>query len=144
MHLCWPYRNLCPSPRLQTSRSPDTVTAVHPFEHLTSLSGYLIYCMASRFSIRLEDEVSGFIDALPTVPRAQVERDLEKLATRGLGALPPLTGNVEGPVWELRSKVDGYGLYRIFYYRDGLGRFTLSTRTRRRMSGCLPGYVPRC
>jgi phage-related protein len=57
------------------------------------------------------------------VPKRQVERDLEKLATRALDALPPLTGHVEGPVWELRSKVEGHGLFRIFYYRDGLQSF---------------------
>ena len=42
-----------------------------------------------------------------------------KLASRGLKALPPLTGNLQGAVWELRSKVEGHGLYRLFYYRDG-------------------------
>jgi phage-related protein len=72
-----------------------------------------------RFRIRQQPAVTGFIANLAKVPRLKVERDLEKLETRGLDALPPLTGNVEGPVWELRSKVAGYGLYRIFYYRDG-------------------------
>jgi hypothetical protein len=76
-----------------------------------------------RFQIRFEPEVEVFIALLDPVPRRQVTRDLEKLEIRGLAALPPLTGHVEGPVWELRSKVEGYGLYRIFYYRDGLQSF---------------------
>lgn len=63
------------------------------------------------------------IVTLAPVPQRQVRRDLEKLATRGLSALPPLTGHIEGAVWELRSKVEGYGLSRIFYYRDGLQSF---------------------
>ncbi|HEX8271849.1 MAG TPA: type II toxin-antitoxin system RelE/ParE family toxin [Longimicrobiaceae bacterium] len=67
--------------------------------------------------------MTGFIANLAPVPRKQVERDLDKLETRGLKALPPLTGNIEGPVWELRSKVEGHGLYRIFYYRDGAASF---------------------
>ncbi len=79
--------------------------------------------MVDRFSLRLEPDVTGFIANLGAVPRRQIERDLEKLATRGLKALPPLTGNIEGPVWELRSKVEGHGLYRIFYYRDGATSF---------------------
>jgi len=79
--------------------------------------------MNERFSIRFEPEVEEFIAHLAPVPRPQVMRDLEKLETRGLGALPPLTGNIEGPVWELRSKVEGYGLCRIFYYRDGVQSF---------------------
>jgi len=79
--------------------------------------------MEERFQIRFEPEVEVFIALLDPVPRRQVTRDLEKLETRGLGARPPLTGHVEGPVWELRSKVEGYGLYRIFYYRDGIASF---------------------
>jgi hypothetical protein len=79
--------------------------------------------MDERFEIRLEPEVEIFIAMLAPVPQRQVRRDLEKLATRGLSALPPLTGHIEGAVWELRSKVEGYGLYRIFYYRDGLQSF---------------------
>lgn len=43
----------------------------------------------------------------------------------GLKALPPLTGPVRGPVWELRSRVEGVGLYRFFYYRDGEASFRL-------------------
>jgi phage-related protein len=79
--------------------------------------------MSERFSIRYEPEVEVFIALLAPVPRRQVMRDLEKLESRGLGALPPLTGHVEGPIWELRSKVEGHGLYRIFYYRDGTTSF---------------------
>jgi phage-related protein len=79
--------------------------------------------MSERFRIRFEPEVEVFIALLAPVPQRQVRRDLEKLAVRGLGALPPLTGNVKGPVWELRSKVEGHGLYRIFYYRDGVASF---------------------
>jgi phage-related protein len=79
--------------------------------------------MGDRFFIRYEPEVEIFVATLAPVPQRQVTRDLEKLATRGLSALPPLTGHIEGPIWELRSKVDGYGLYRIFYYRDGLTSF---------------------
>jgi phage-related protein len=79
--------------------------------------------MAPRFGINYEPDVQGFIASLAPVPRRQVERDLEKLALRGLKALPPLTGNIQGPVWELRSKVEGHGLYRIFYYRDGAESF---------------------
>lgn len=90
---------------------------------LTSAHTYLIYCMAARFYIRYEEEVIAFIASLEQVPRRQVERDLEKLASRGLEALPPLTGNLHGPIWELRSKVEGHGLYRIFYYRDGIRSF---------------------
>jgi phage-related protein len=71
------------------------------------------------FRIRLEPEVESFVANLDAVSRRQVERDLEKLASRGINALPPLTGNLEGPVWELRSRVEGHGLYRLFYYRDG-------------------------
>lgn len=75
--------------------------------------------MRDPFEVRLDDEVAVFVVSLPDVPRRQVEHDLEKLSARGLAALPPLTGNLHGPVWELRSKVDGHGLYRIFYFRDG-------------------------
>ncbi|MBA4159331.1 MAG: type II toxin-antitoxin system RelE/ParE family toxin [Gemmatimonadetes bacterium] len=77
----------------------------------------------ARFQIRYEPEVTGFIAKLAKVPQKQVERDFEKLAGRGLKARPPLTGHIEGPIWELRSKVAGYGLYRIFYYRDGAASF---------------------
>ena len=79
--------------------------------------------MSGQFFIQYEPEVAAFIAALAPVPQRQVERDLGKLAVRGLDALPPLTDHIEGPVWELRSKVDGHGLYRIFYYRDGLQSF---------------------
>src|SRR5688500_13434560 len=77
------------------------------------------------FTIHLEPEVESFVANLAPVPRRQVERDLEKLASRGIKALPPLTGNLEGPVWELRSKVEGHGLYRLFYYRDGEASFNV-------------------
>lgn len=75
------------------------------------------------FKVRLEPEVESFIASLGRVPRRQVEMDLIKLETRGLRALPPLTGHFNGPIWELRSKVEGHGLYRIFYYRDGESSF---------------------
>jgi phage-related protein len=77
------------------------------------------------FRLKVESDVQRFIDGLATMPRRQVARDLEKLASRGLKALPPLTGPVRGPVWELRSKVEGVGLYRLFYYRDGEASFRL-------------------
>ncbi|HEX8392021.1 MAG TPA: type II toxin-antitoxin system RelE/ParE family toxin [Longimicrobium sp.] len=66
-----------------------------------------------------------FIDGLAPVPHRQVTRDLEKLASRGIRALPPLTAAVKGPVWELWSKVEGVGLYRLFYYRNGESSFHL-------------------
>lgn len=74
---------------------------------------------SDRFRVWYEPEVAAFIASLAAVPRRQIERDVEKLETRGVRALPPLTGNVEGPIWELRSKVEGHGSFRIFYYRDG-------------------------
>ncbi|HEY7767211.1 type II toxin-antitoxin system RelE/ParE family toxin [Longimicrobium sp.] len=77
------------------------------------------------FRLKKEPDVQSFIDRLAPVPQRQVVRDLEKLASRGLKALPPLTGPVKGPVWELRSKVEGVGLYRLFYYRDGEASFRL-------------------
>jgi Phage derived protein Gp49-like (DUF891) len=80
------------------------------------------------FTLRLEPEVQAFMAALPPVPRRQLERDLEKLASRGMQVLPPLTGALYGPVWELRSRVEGFGRYRLFYYRDGDASFHVFIR----------------
>lgn len=92
------------------------------------------------FSIRLDPEVEGFVANLAPVPRRQVERDLDKLASRGTRALPPLTGNLEGPIWELRSKVEGHGLYRLFYYRSGESSFHVFYPYQKKDEK-LPGHV---
>jgi phage-related protein len=83
----------------------------------------MIYYIGDRFRVHCEPAVDAFITGLAPIPRRQVERDIEKLKTRGLAALPPLTDHIEGPVWELRSKVEGHGVYRLFYHRDGVASF---------------------
>ena len=80
------------------------------------------------FTLRIEPEVEAFLAGLAPAPRRQVQRDLEKLASRGMQALPPLIAKSTGPVWELRSRVEGHGRFRLFYYRDGETSFHVFIR----------------
>lgn len=48
-----------------------------------------------------------------------INRDIEKLASRGLGATEPLIGHLEGDVRYLRTKCEPHGIFRLFYFRDG-------------------------
>jgi hypothetical protein len=56
------------------------------------------------FRLKMEPDVQSFIDGLAPVPRRQVVRDLEKLASRGLKALPPLTGPVKGHAYQKKDE----------------------------------------
>lgn len=85
---------------------------------------YIIHWMKrSRATVRISPEVEGYLAKLAPVPQRQVERDLQRLELQGVEAGPPLASRLEGPLWELQSRVEGYGLVRIFYFRDGENGF---------------------
>lgn len=87
------------------------------------------------FTLRMEPDVHAHIATLAPAVRRQVERDLEKLAARGDRSLPPLVGKVTGPVWQLRSRVEGYGEFRLYFYRDGESSFHVFLRQKRGLPG---------
>jgi hypothetical protein len=91
------------------------------------------------FTLRIEPEVTAYIAGLPPVARRQVERDLEKLASRGMGTSPPLVGKAIGGLLELRSAPPGHGVVRLSFYRDGETSFHVFFRHRTTVSGFLPG-----
>ncbi|MBI4540507.1 MAG: type II toxin-antitoxin system RelE/ParE family toxin [Gemmatimonadetes bacterium] len=45
------------------------------------------------------------------------------MRTRGLRAAEPLVKHYRGDVYYVRCKAEGYGLYRIFYFRNGPSSF---------------------
>lgn len=73
--------------------------------------------------VEVLSQVEEFIEARERVPKKQIRNDLKKLAAYGDQAREPLVRQVEGKVWELRSKVDNHGLYRVFYFRSGASSF---------------------
>lgn len=76
-----------------------------------------------RWTIRADSQVTEFISEQETVVRYQIEKDLEKLRSRGLEARSPLVKHLKGDIYYLRTKCEPHGIFRTFYFRDGKRRF---------------------
>lgn len=73
----------------------------------------------AKFIVRREPDVEGFIARLPELAKKRVERNLEKLESRGFGVTAPLSRNVVGEVYALFSEHDGRRFTCVGYCFDG-------------------------
>ena len=65
---------------------------------------------------------------------------MKRLEARGTKATYPLVAQIQGAVYELRTQVDGYGFFRLFYYQNGPTSFCVFDKYQKG-SKRLPGRV---
>lgn len=77
-----------------------------------------------KWTFDRSDELVAAIDALDPVLRHKVNKDIQKVVTRGIDRVgEPLVAHFEGDIYYVRSMVKGCGWFRTFYFRSG--RFSL-------------------
>jgi hypothetical protein len=74
-----------------------------------------------RWTFARTDELKAQLRDIDPVLAHQVDRDIDKLVTRGIQNVgEPLVGHLEGDIYYVRSMVRGCGWFRTFYFRNGL------------------------
>lgn len=71
-----------------------------------------------EWAIEADRQVHEFLHERSRLVQHAIEKDLDKLRTRGLDLRAPLLGHFDGDIYYLRTKCDEGG-YRIFYFRNG-------------------------
>lgn len=96
--------------------------------------------MIHRWKLDVRQDVTDFIRAQVRVIREAIDADLKRLEARGTKATYPLVAQIQGAVYELRTQVDGYGFFRLFYYQNGPTSFCVFDKYQKG-SKRLPGRV---